>query len=167
MLFAKVSTGFCAPRWLSAAGSAVEVDVNPTLVAVQLGLLFLAFVVLKPMLFDPILALYDEREKRSKGARRDAAAMDEKAAQLLRSYERELEQVRQSAAEQRERMRAEAHAVETKMLAETRAEVAVKFEAGRRALAEETHQTEVQLAASVDDLARRMAARALGREVMS
>ena len=158
---------FSSPLFLSAAGSAVEVDVNPTLVAVQLGLLLLAFAVLKPTLFDPLMALYDERERRSKGTRREAVAMDEDAAALLRSYQSELETVRQAAVGQREHVRAEALAREATLLADTRAEIAVTLDRGRQALAAEVYVAEGELQQSVDGLARQMAARVLGREVTS
>jgi F0F1-type ATP synthase membrane subunit b/b' len=45
-------------------------------------------VVLKPLLFEPVLRVFEEREKRTEGARDSARAMQEEAGALLRSSPR-------------------------------------------------------------------------------
>lgn len=154
------------PLLLSAgAGGGVEVDINPGLVALQLVLLALTWLILKPLLFDPLLSLYEEREKRVDGARAEARRMDDQAAEMLRKYEKELEQVHRAAAEERDRMRAEAQSLEARSFEETRTEVGAVLEKGRRAIAEEVRTVETSLAKDVDPLARSVAAQVLGREV--
>lgn len=154
------------PLLLSAgAGGGVEVDINPGLVALQLVLLALTWLVLKPLLFEPLLSLYEEREKRVEGARAEARRMDDQAAEMLRKYEKEIEQVHRVAADERERLRAEAQALETRSLDEARAEVGAVLEQGRRAIAEEVRAVEAALAQDVEPLARSVAAQVLGREV--
>jgi F-type H+-transporting ATPase subunit b len=156
------------PLLLSAGasgGSAVDVDINPGLVALQLVLLALTWLVLKPLLFEPLLSLYEEREKRVDGARAEARRMDDQAAEMLRKYEKEIEQVHRVAAEERDRLRAEAQSLEAHSLDEARAEVGAVLEQGRRAIADELGSVEAALAKDVDPLARSVAAQVLGREV--
>src|SRR3954453_8637843 len=45
-------------------------------------------VVLRPLLFDPVLRVFEERERRTDGARDSARAMQEEAGALLSRYER-------------------------------------------------------------------------------
>jgi len=155
------------PMLLSAAGGGVEVDINPTLVLAQLGLLLFAFLVLKPFLFEPLMALYDERELRGKGAKLAAARMDDQAADLLRSYEDELAHVRNVAAEERDRARVEVQALENKILQDARAETAQVLTTGRQKISEEAALVEKALPPQIEEMARQMATRILDREVRS
>lgn len=162
-LFSPVSPVLAhAPR-LSAG--AVEVDVNFTLVLIQFAVIATLVFVLKPMLFDPLLGLFEEREKRVEGARAEARKMDDEAAEILLKYEAEIQKVHKVASDERDKIRAEAQRVEAKELAEARAESATLLEAGRKKLAEERVALETQLRATEKDLARDIAGRVLGREL--
>src|SRR4051812_1734072 len=71
-------------------------------------LLFAFFVVLlKPLLFDPLLKVFEEREKRTEGAKADAREMDRRAAELATQFQGELEKIRREASREREELRAE------------------------------------------------------------
>src|SRR5687768_12524672 len=95
----------CSPGSLLASG-AVNVDLDLTFI-VQF-LLFGGFIlVMKDLLFDPILVLFEERERRTAGAIEEARAMDEKAIALKQEYEGRLEGIRREAAVDRERVRAQ------------------------------------------------------------
>ena len=65
---------------LLAAGApqAINVDVDWTFL-VQLGLIVALMLVLKPLLFDPMLKLFEEREKRIEGAKVQARHIDDKS----------------------------------------------------------------------------------------
>src|SRR5258706_55753 len=52
-----------------ASQEAVNVDFHPYLVAFQIGLFVVLMLVLKPILFDPMMKLFEEREKRIDGAK--------------------------------------------------------------------------------------------------
>ena len=147
------------------AAGAVEVDFNPLLVLVQFVVVTALMLALKPMLFDPLLKLFEEREKRSEGARAEARKMDDKAADILRKYEHELEKVTRAAAEERDKVRAEAQRVEAAELEAARKEAAEILEIGRKKLADETAALDAQLKGVQPDLAKQIAARVLGREV--
>ena len=67
---------------LAAAPQAINVDVDLTFL-VQLVLFVGLTLVLKPMLFDPMLKLFEEREKRIDGAKLQARKIDEKSASAL------------------------------------------------------------------------------------
>ncbi|HHH28887.1 MAG TPA: hypothetical protein ENK57_11160, partial [Polyangiaceae bacterium] len=77
--------------------SAVNVDLDATFVLQML--LFAAFaVVMKDLIFDPLLRVFEAREKMSVGAIAEAREMDEQAIKLKQEYDGKLEGVRKEAA---------------------------------------------------------------------
>jgi F-type H+-transporting ATPase subunit b len=148
----------------SFAGGGVTLDFDLTFL-VHLVAFAVLVMILKPLLFDPLLKLFEERERRTEGAKLLARKMDEKAGELLQRYERELEAVRQTAAQERERLRAEGAKLEAQILAEARAEVARLVEQGRARLEAERKVLRTELSTRAVDIARDIASRVLGREV--
>lgn len=149
---------------LAMGGGGVAIDMDRTVV-VQFVLFLLLAVLLKPLLFDPILRVFEERENRTEGARGKARKMQEKAGELLRKYERELERVNVVAAEEREKLRAETAKLEGEILAEARATTDKILEEGRKQIESEVGKIRFDLGRQSQTLARDIATRVLGREV--
>jgi F0F1-type ATP synthase membrane subunit b/b' len=93
--------------------------------------------------------------------------MQEKAGELLREYEHEMEKVHRVAAEERDKMRGETARLEAREIMEARALAAKIVEDGRQQIAEEIHEIKFDLGRNSERLARDIAARVLGREVPS
>ena len=149
---------------LFASGGGVTVDFDLTFIA-QL-LIFATFVqLMRPLLFQPLLRVFEERERRTEGAKRDAREMDEKAGELSTRYDAQLEEVRRTAGVERERLRGETAKLEAQIMAEARAESARILEAGKSAIAAEVAQLKVELERSKPALAAEIASKVLGREV--
>lgn len=146
------------------SGGAVNVDLDLTFLG-QMVVFAVLILVLKPLLFDPVLGLFQERERRTDGARAEARRMQEKAGELLREYEREMEKVHRVAGEERDRMRAETARLEAQELREARAVAEKIVEEGRQRIAEEIHEIKFDLGRNSERLARDIAGRVLGREV--
>lgn len=146
------------------ASTDVSVDVDPTFLA-QLALFTLFIVLLKPMLFDPLMRVFEERERRTDGAKREAREMDEKAGVLLTQYEDELEKVRQAASAERERLRAETARLEAAIMAQAREETSKILEDGRARIAAEVASMRRDLDGQKPVLASQIASKLLGREV--
>lgn len=149
---------------LLGASGAVNIDFDLTFVG-QMVVFAVLILVLKPLVYDPVLGLFEEREKRTDGAKAAAREMQEKAGVLLRKYEHELEKVHQVAAEERDRTRAETARLETEQMNEARAVATKIIDDGRARIAEEIHAVRFELGRSSEKLARDIAARVLGREV--
>src|SRR6476469_9830901 len=77
--------------------AAVNVDVDATLF-VQLLMFVVLLLVLKPLLFDPMMKLFEEREKRIEGTRHKASKEDERSAKALAEYEKVLAVAREAGA---------------------------------------------------------------------
>jgi F-type H+-transporting ATPase subunit b len=142
----------------------VDVDVNWTFV-VQMALFVVLFLALKPLLFDPMLKLFEEREKRIEGAKNEAREMYREADEKIAKYEEELVGVKRSAGEERDKLRAEGQRREQAILAKVRAETNTMLDEGKVRIQKEADSLRKELDATSQALAREMASRVLGREV--
>lgn len=144
--------------------SSINVDFDATFIAQFI--LFTAFIlVLRPLLFDPLLKVFAERERRTEGAREKARDMDAKAGELRQQYEAELDKVRVEANHERERLRREAKDIEAKIMADARADVARILDSGKVRIAAEVEQMKKELSEAQSVHAADIASRVLGREV--
>lgn len=157
MLLASIDAGITAPQ-------AISVDFDATFL-VQIVLFVGLTLVLKPMLFDPMLKLFEEREKRTDGAKLQARKVDEKSATALATYDAEMTKARAAANAERDKMRAEALKREQEILGSVRIVVAKAIEDGKRAAHSEAERARTALKADATALARDLAGRILGREV--
>jgi F-type H+-transporting ATPase subunit b len=146
------------------ASGAIAVDLDLTFLA-QFVLFTFLIILLKPLLFDPLLRVFEEREIRTEGAKREARERDEKAGALLTRYEQELDKIRQEAGQERERLRREAAALEAKVLAEAREETTRFLEQGKARIAAEVAAMRKELAEAQPALAAEIASKVLDREV--
>jgi F-type H+-transporting ATPase subunit b len=155
-----------AARTLAAglAPQAINVDVDWTFV-VQLVLFVGLTLVLKPILFDPMLTLFEEREKRIEGTKLQARKIDERSATALATYESEMARARAAAGAERDKVRAEGLAREQQILAGVRAATTKVIDDGKRAAHAEADRVRAALRAEGVEVARQVASRVLGREV--
>lgn len=152
---------------LSAAAGAVEVDVNPTLVLMQLGVVTVLMLVLKPFLFDPLLAVFERRERMVEGTQHEARKLDDEAADIKLEVDGQLSRVTAAATEERDRVRVQAATRDAEVLSKTRAEVTQILDQGRRELALQEAALDASLRAGQGELASDVVTRVLGREVAS
>lgn len=148
----------------AAAGGGVDIDFDKTVLA-QMVLFAVLVLVLRPLLFEPVLRVFEERERRSDGARAEAREMQEKAGQLLRRFEAELDRVSAVATEERNRIRAETSKLESEILEEARNVTGKILEEGRQQIEEQVHAIRFDLGKQSEKLAREIATKVLGREL--
>ena len=161
MVFASFGAGLLAA---GVAPQAINVDVDLTFV-VQVVLFVALTLVLKPLLFDPMLKLFEERERRIDGAKLQARRIDEKSATALGKYEGEMAKARAEAGAERDRIRAEGLACEQQILGGARAATARVVDEGKRSAQAEAERVRRLLKIQAADMARDIASRVLGREV--
>ncbi|HEY4104043.1 MAG TPA: ATP synthase F0 subunit B [Polyangiaceae bacterium] len=158
--------GATAASALSSATSAmaggVPLDFDRT-VLVQIIIFTLLMVVLKPLLFDPVLKVFSLREERTEGARATARELQEKAGELLQRYEKELERVHQVAAEERETLRAETTKLEAQILNEAREVTTRIVEEGRKKIETEVNAIRFDLGKEAERVAQLIVDRVSGQ----
>jgi F-type H+-transporting ATPase subunit b len=148
----------------AAGNEAVTVDLDKS-VLLQVVLFSLLVIILKFLLFDPVLRVFALREQRTEGAKGDARHLQERAGELLRRYELEVERINRVAAAERERLRAETVKLEAEILHEAREAAARIIADGRHRIEMEVNQIRFDLGRESERAARQVAALALGREV--
>ncbi len=142
----------------------VTVDVDLTFLWPILILVALLFVLPK-LLFEPMLKLFEERERRIDGAKLSARKLDEASAAALTKYETEMKKARSAGNAAREAQRAEGLKVESEIVGKVREATTATVNQGRKQLADEAAQVRAALQAETKGLAGVMASRVLGREV--
>jgi F-type H+-transporting ATPase subunit b len=151
---------------LAAAPQAIKVDFDWTF-AVQVGLFVVLTLILKPLLFDPMLKVFEERERLIDGAKSQARHLDERAAGALTHYETELAKARAAGAAVREKVRAEGVKREQEILASVRETTARILDEGKKKAREDADRARATLQGQLPALAEELAARVLGRGVKS
>lgn len=149
------------------AEGGVEVDLAPKAVFGMVVLFVVLLIVLKPLLFEPMLKLFEERERRIDGAKKTARDLDTASAEALAKYESAMADARGTANAERERIRAEGTRAENEILGKVRVQTAELLEDGKRKAEAEAAEVRVALRAESAQLAREVASRVLGREVQS
>ena len=122
-------------------------------------------VVLRPLLFDPVLRVFEEREKRTEGARLAARQMQEEAGALLSRYEKELAKVHEVARQERDRTRAETARTEAELLSQARQAANQIVEVGRQRIEQQRSEIEFALGQQSERLAHSVAEAVLGRSL--
>lgn len=150
----------------AAAEGAVTVDLDLSLF-VQLGFFLVLLLVLKPVLFDPMMKLFEEREKRIEGTRHQATKEDERSAKALAKYETLMAKAREVGSAERDSLRNEGTKREAELMNVVRAETAATLERGRATIGNEAKVARDELRNEARAIGRDMASRVLGREVVS
>jgi F-type H+-transporting ATPase subunit b len=147
-------------------GTAVNVDLDASLV-VQIGLFILLMVILKPLLFDPMMKLFQERENKIEGTRREATKEDKRSAEALAKYEKVIAKARDEGGAERDQLRSQGQKKEAEILARVRAQTTTTVEEGRKQIASDAKAARTALETESNALGRSIASRVLGREVTS
>ncbi|HYQ27963.1 MAG TPA: ATP synthase F0 subunit B [Polyangiaceae bacterium] len=147
-----------------AMSGGVPLDFDRT-VLLQIVVFAVLIVVLKPLLFDPVLKVFSLREERTEGARATARELQEKAGELLQRYEKELERVKQVAADERERLRSETSKLEAEILNEARVATTRIVEEGRRKIEAEVNAIRIAVGAESEKVAQMIVERVVGQGV--
>ena len=144
--------------------ASVTVDLDKSVI-IQMALFSVLIVILKPLLFDPMLRVFALREERTDGAKADARAMQEKAADILANYEQELAKVRAEAAAERDVLRRETAELEASIIAEARSASELIVSEGRERIQKEMLEFSAELKEREPELTREISSRVLGREL--
>ena len=133
-------------------------------VFLQMAMFSIAIILLKPLLFDPMLRLFALREERTDGARAEARSMQERAADILSNYEAEVARVRAAATAERDELRKETVALETGILDDARRAAEAIGDDGQSRIAEQAAQLETELNRQAGQIASHIVTSILRRE---
>lgn len=140
------------------------INIDSTLF-INMGLWLLLFLLLRGLLWQPMIRLIAAREEGMEGARAQARRLQAEARKKKAEYEAALKQARIAAAAERDRLRTEALRKESEIIAQARAAMNAAVEAQRAELRRQREILRAEVQAAVPALAKEIVTKVLGREV--
>jgi F-type H+-transporting ATPase subunit b len=131
----------------------------------QIILFLLLWAILNKLLFRPYLALLDERERKTSGARTEIVGLEHQAERLKAEYDEKIAQAQAAGNVAKETILNEARQRREELLARVRAEAGSALERVRQELASQMEKERQLAAAEAASLAREMVRKILGRNV--
>ena len=147
---------------LLSEGSIIDLDGT---IWIQLGLFAIAFFIFRPLIFRPMVALFEARENAIEGAKLEALRLQDEAAAEGEEFEEEMRRLRLQAGEERDRLRAEGKRLERTVLDRVRDETDKQLAEAEMRLEREQAKLRSELAQSIPALAKQIASKMLDREV--
>lgn len=139
---------------------------NPSHLVFMMIPFWITVVVVSKLAIKPLIRVMEEREKRTQGARAEAADYEAKFNEKLAAYEARLAETRQKAADERGRLRAATALEVDKLLGAAREDAAKAVDQVRAAIDVERTKAREDLKNQAEALASELAAKALGRDVV-
>jgi len=145
-----------------ASGSVIDLDGT---YFVQLIVFFIAFFLLRSLVFKPIMNLFEAREHAIEGTRLEARKMDIEAEEKRDSIVTRLQEARETANEQREKLRIEGQSQARELMSKAREQSEHLLAETRQRLDTEAESVRKEVSVLVPALARQIASKLLDREV--
>ena len=147
---------------LLSEGSIIDLDGT---IWIQLVLFGIAFFLLRPLVFRPMIALFEARENAIEGSKLEALRLQDEAAAESEEFDEEMRRLRLQAGEERDRLRAEGKRLERTVLDRVREETDKQLADADKQLATEAAKLRADIDATVPALATQIATKLLNREV--
>jgi F-type H+-transporting ATPase subunit b len=147
---------------LLSGGSVIDLDAS---LFIQMGIFFVAFFILKALVFNPTMMLFDAREQAIDGAKAEAKRMQEEAASKREHFEGELRRVSAAANEERERARQEAQRLARQLTEQARSQANTTQKSAKDRLDAQAAEVRKTALAQVPTIAKELTSKLLGRSV--
>ena len=147
---------------LLSEGSIIDLDGT---IWLQLGLFAIAFFLFRPLIFRPMVALFEAREQAIEGSKLEALRLQDEAAAETEEFDEEMRRLRLQAGEERDRLRAEGKRLERSVLDRVREETEKQLAEADQRLAAEASKLRREIQDNVPTLAKQIASKLLSREV--
>ena len=147
---------------LLSEGSIIDLDGT---IWIQLGLFAVAFFVFRPLIFRPMVALFEAREKAIEGSKLEALRLQDEASAESEEFDVEMRRLRLQAGDERDRLRAEGKRLERTVLDRVREETDKQLADADAKLKTEAAKLRAEIDQSVPALAKQIASKMLNREV--
>lgn len=139
-------------------------DLDVTLLA-QFALLTFLLVSLNGILFKPLLGVLDARQHKVVGLKEEIERLTTASDADIEAYQTRLREARDIAGRERETLRSAGRDDERKILGDTRSDINKAIAEARERTAKAEGEARSQLTPQVDQLAKQMVTKILGREV--
>ncbi len=147
---------------LLSEGSIIDLDGT---IWIQLGTFAIAFFLFRPLIFRPMIALFEARENAIEGAKVEALRLQDEAAAETEEFDEEMRRLRLQAGEERDRLRAEGKRLERTVLDRVREETNKQLAKADAKLETEAARLRTEIDRGTALLAKQIASKMLSREV--
>ncbi len=147
---------------LLSEGSIIDLDGT---IWIQLGTFAVAFFLFRPLIFRPMIALFEARENAIEGAKIEAFRLQDEAAAESEEFDEEMRRLRLQAGEERDRLRAEGKRLERTVLDRVREETNKQLAEADAKLETEAARLRTEIDQGTALLAKQIASKMLSREV--
>ena len=147
---------------LLSEGSIIDLDGT---IWIQLALFGIAFFLFRPLIFRPMIALFEARESAIEGSKLEAQRLQDEAAAETEVFDEEMRRLRLQAGEERDRLRAEGKRLERSVLDRVGEETEKQLAEADQQLASEATKLRAEVQGNVPTLAKQIASKLLSREV--
>ena len=147
---------------LLSGGSVIDLDAS---IFIQMGIFFVAFFILKALVFNPTMQLFDAREQAIDGAKAEAKRMQDEAVAKREHFEGELRRVSAASNEERENARLEAQKLARQLTEQARSQALATQKAAKDRLDLQAAEVRKNALAQVPAIARELTSKLLGRSV--
>jgi F-type H+-transporting ATPase subunit b len=147
---------------LLSEGSIIDLDGT---IWIQLGTFAVAFFLFRPLIFQPMIALFEARESAIEGAKIEALRLQDEAAAESEEFDEEMRRLRLQAGEERDRLRAEGKRLERTVLDRVREETNKQLAEADAKLETEAARLRTEIDQGTALLAKQIASKMLSREV--
>lgn len=151
------------PAVLLSGGAVIDIDGS---LLIQLAIFFVAFEMMRRLVFRPMIALFDAREAAIDGAKRDARRLEGEADEKLKAFEAEMKKVRVEAGGERDALRKDAGRLERELLAKAREEADRMMSEATAQMTGEATKIRADMKNDVPALAGQIAEKLLGRKAV-
>ncbi|MDQ3031491.1 MAG: ATP synthase F0 subunit B [Myxococcota bacterium] len=149
------------PAVLLSGGAVIDIDGS---LVIQLAIFFAALLIMRSLVFRPMIALFDAREAAIDGAKRTARKIEGEADEKLKAFELEMKKVRVEAGAERDAIRQEAARLERELLGKAREEADAMMAEATSRMGGEATKIRADMKTSVPALAAQIAEKLLGRK---
>jgi len=134
-------------------------------VLIQIVAFLVFWFLLTRLLFKPFIGLLEERERRTEGAKAEAAALKEEGERLSKGYEQAIAKAKDDGRAAKETILQEARQARERLLGQAREEAARMVQAAREEIRKELERGRDLAAREAEAIARQMAEKILGRRI--
>jgi F-type H+-transporting ATPase subunit b len=142
-------------------GAIIDLDAT---VIFQLLIFGAVFLVLRSLVFQPMLALFDARDTAIDGAKVKARALEADAEDKLRTFETEMKRVKVEATSERDRIRQDGARLERELVAKARTDAETTMSDATAQMASEAARVRADMKVAMPALAGQIADKLLGRK---
>ena len=146
------------------ASSGSIVDFDATLL-VQAFVFLLMFLLLRSLLFRPVIRLIERRRKITEGSKSEAEALEREAVALTEEVDGQLSEVRSTVSKEREKMVEESKRQAGAILLKAREDSSIVVSQAKDEAAAQAEQVRETLRAEIGSLVDIVAAKVLGRSI--